>query len=498
MVHRAPPRHETPLPSSFGLSVDDTTTMLGGGRVLMGGSPLRLWRLSPRAQRVVARWRAGDPVGDGRTHGLLARRLASAGAMVPHPHSSPQSSSIGPQIVTVVIPVRDRPEQLARLLGTLDGLTVIVVDDASRDAERSRLVAERHGARWVALERNGGPSAARNAGWSEATTPIVAFVDSDCVPLAGWLEPLLAYFDDPLVAAVAPRVTPAPITPPTTVSRYQATHSSLDRGRRAGLVRPQSPIPYVPSAALLVRRAVAGAQLFDPGLRVGEDVDLVWRLDAAGWDVRYVPGSRVAHDGPATGMELLRRRAFYGTSAATLAQRHPADMAPLQTSIWSAAVWVLALARRPWLALGVLAASIGVLARRLDGVVDEPVMVAARIAGGGTAQSALPALGGLVRAWSPALAVGLLSRRTRGLAAAALLAPAIRDWIGGPRDLDLPRHVALHVADDMAYGSGVWAGCVRQRTIVPLVPRIALRSRIWSSGSLRAQVRDDDEGPAST
>jgi mycofactocin system glycosyltransferase len=405
---------------------------------------------------------------------------------------------LGAESVTVVIPVRDRPDQLDRLLDALKGFAVIVVDDASSDAGRSDQIAQDHGARCIALGTQSGPSAARNVGWAQATTPLVAFIDSDCVPTSGWLEPLVAYFDDPLVAAVAPRVTPMQVAPPTVVSRYQSLSSSLDRGRRAGLVRPQSPIPYVPSAALIVRRSVAGAVLFDPELRVGEDVDLVWRLNAAGWDVRYVPQSEVAHEGPASAMDLLARRAFYGTSAAPLAQRHPADMAPLQTSIWSAAVWGLALARRPFLALGLLAASVVVLARRLTGVVDEPLMVSARIAGGGTTRSALPALAGLARAWSPALVIGLLTRRTRRRAAAALLVPAVADWVDRQGDLDLPRYVALHIADDVAYGAGVWAGCLRERTIRPLIPRIAVRSRIWSSGSLRALVREDEDATAPT
>ena len=51
------------------------------------------------------------------------------------------------------------------------------------------------------------------------------------------------------------------------------------------------------------------------------------------------------------------------------------------------------------------------------------------------------------------------------------------------------RATALHVADDVAYGAGVWVGCARERTVVPLVPRISWRSRVWSSGTLRAELR---------
>jgi len=156
------------------------------------------------------------------------------------------------------------------------------------------------------------------------------------------------------------------------------------------------------------------------------------------------------------------------------------------------AVWALTLARRPVLAQATLALSVVILADRLAGLVRDPVAVATRIAAGGTARSALPALANLVRAWSPALVLGLASRRTRRAAALALLVPALRDWAENPSTLDPVRYAALHVADDAAYGVGVWAGCARARTIAPLVPRISWRARVWSSRSLRRTLA----GPA--
>ena len=71
----------------------------------------------------------------------------------------------------------------------------------------------------------------------------------------------------------------------------------------------------------------------------------------------------------------------------------------------------------------------------------------------------------LARAWSPALLLGLAFRRTRKAAALALLLPALRDWADNPEALDPVRYTALHVADDAAYGAGVWAGCARARTL---------------------------------
>jgi mycofactocin system glycosyltransferase len=486
----APRREDTPLPSGFTLSVDPSTATFDRDAVLMGGTPLRLWRLSARARSTVARWQAGERVGDGRAAGLLARRLASSGAFAPHPGVP----AIADDQVTVVIPVRNRPAQLARLLGALDGLRCVVVDDASSDPGRCRRVCDQYGACFVGLPARVGPAGARNAGLGAATTTLVAFVDSDCLPRPEWLAPLMGYFDDPLVAAVAPRVIPASVVPSTVVSRYEVSRSSLDRGAVGGLVRPQSRIPYVPSAALIVRRSVAGARLFDPRLRVGEDVDLVWRMAAAGWDVHYVPESIVAHDGPVTAGEFLRRRASYGTSAALLSERHPTVMAPLQTSAWSAATWALALGRRPVLAVVVLLSSVTVLARRLRGLVSDPFGASWRIAGGGTVRGAVPALSGLSRAWSPALLVALLVRRLRSVAAAVLLVPALHDWWRARHDLDAARFTALHVADDLAYGTGVWLGCVRARAMRPLIPSIVFRARVWSSGSLRAHLGQTEAG----
>ena len=364
-------------------------------------------------------------------------------------------------------------------------MACVVVDDASADAGATKEIAERHGARFVGLAANVGPAGARNAGLAVAHSRIVAFVDSDCTPADGWLEPLLGHFDDPLVAAVAPRIVGA--GGPT---KCDVTRSLLDRGDRAGPVRPGSRIPFVPSAALLVRAdVVTGPELFDAALRGGEDVDLVWRLDEAGWDVRYVPSSTVAHEGPQTLPAFLTRRAFYGTTAAPLARRHGQALAPVHLSGWSLAVWGLVLARRPVLALAALGASVAILARRLRGLVRDPVNVATHIAGGGTVRAALPALGSLARAWSPALVLGLVFRRSRVMSVLALLIPALSDWAADRQGVDPARAVALHVADDVAYGAGIWVGCARERTLVPLIPRVSWRSRVWSSPTLRNELQ---------
>ena len=167
------------------------------------------------------------------------------------------------------------------------------------------------------------------------TTSLVAFIDSDCAADPGWITQLAAHFADPLVGAVAPRVRP--MTGRSAVGRYLDARAPIDMGGSEARVAPLTRLAYVPTAALLVRRAAAGTG-FDPDLRYGEDVDLIWRMIAAGWRVRYDPAAEVLHAEPGRWRRVLARRFRYGRSAAPLARRHPGLVPPLVLQAWPAAV----------------------------------------------------------------------------------------------------------------------------------------------------------------
>ena len=155
------------------------------------------------------------------------------------------------------------------------------------------------------------------------------------------------------------------------LARYEGASSTLDMGARPSVVRPGARVPYVPGAALVVRTAAAGDGFRD-AMHVGEDVDFVWRLSAAGWRVRYEPGAVMGHDHRVTFRAWFARRADYGTSAAALEQLHPGAVRPLYASWWTAGAWAAALARRPAPAAAALtAAATALLARRLSRVTGE-------------------------------------------------------------------------------------------------------------------------------
>ena len=349
------------VPPGVRLAPDSGTRLVAGGSVLVGGSPVRVLRLTPAGARQVAAWFAGAPVPSGASARRLARRLLDAG--IAHPdfaasggptgdpgtagvRSSADRAGATPAGVTVVIPVRDRHAELARCLSGLRDLPrVIVVDDASADPRAIRRIAAAHGAAVIHRPVNGGPAAARNTGLGAADTDFVAFLDSDCVPRPGWLDRLLPHFTDPAVGAVAPRIVPHE-DGTGWLARYEGASSTLDMGARPSLVRPGARVSYVPGAALVVRKAASG-EGFRDGMYVGEDVDFVWRMSAAGWRVRYEPGAVMGHDHRVTFRAWFSRRADYGTSAAALEELHPGAVRPLYASWWTAGAWAAALAGRP-------------------------------------------------------------------------------------------------------------------------------------------------------
>ena len=111
------------------MQVDRRVRVLGEGSALLGGSPTRLLRLAPAAQDMLAdgRLKVRDAVS-----AELARTLLDATVAHPRPAGGPSHRD-----VTVVIPVRDNVSGLRRLVTSLRGLHVIVVDDGSSSPIRS-------------------------------------------------------------------------------------------------------------------------------------------------------------------------------------------------------------------------------------------------------------------------------------------------------------------------------------------------------------------------
>lgn len=458
-----------------------------GGRLLLGGAPTRLFRLTEAGGSLFERVTRGERLASTPAVARLVERWVDAGVV--HPVPSLDDAPFGPEDLTIVVPVRDRSDGVARLLDSIARHTpsdvgVLVVDDGSKAPEQlaaavDEAVVRGSGslrARLVRRAASGGPAAARNTGAADVTTALVAFVDSDCVVAQGWWAPLLAHFADASVGLVAPRVRADAGAGGAAIERYDTLRSPLDMGAAPARVAPGTRVAYVPSAAIVMRlddwRDAGG---FDETLRVGEDVDLVWRLVASGRRVRYEPTAVVRHEvRPGLGA-WVRQRVGYGTSAAALDRRHPGRVAPVVVSPWSLAVWGLVVAGQPLLGAALAGRTTGQLRRRLP---DVPLVEVARLALGGHLGAGRQLAHAVVRVWWPvALPLAVVSGRARrvlGVSVVWTLASArlaARDHVDPEvPPLDPVRFAALTVLDEASYGAGVWIGCARTRSFRALLP----------------------------
>ena len=166
------------------------------------------------------------------------------------------------------------------------------------------------------------------------------------------------------------------------------------------------------------------------------------------------PAAEVAHEHRTDPAKWFKRRVYYGRTAAGIATRHPGKARPLNVSPWTTAAWVALAARKPALALAIVGLATGLTARQLKDAVPDPTRTAFELAARGSWQSGRVVADALTRAWWPlAAAAALTLPRTRAPLAAALATKS-----------------PLQLADDLAYGIGLWQGCLQQRTLDPLLP----------------------------
>ena len=467
-----PPPRNRELPAGFVIRLDPRVRRWADGSILIGGAPWRISRLKPPVQELVRR------LAEAGVEGLIlktATDLAVARLLLDRGFADPLPSltAAARPAATIVIPAMDNSGNLDSVLISLKPQSAVVIDDGSLEPDRVTAVAGAHAAQLIHHAVNRGPAAARNTGLAATDSVVVAFIDSDCIAEPGWPGSLLHHFDDPAVGAVAPRV--APTTDGRSVlERYESTRSSLDMGDRPELVRPGARLGFLPSASLLIRRTALGTGGFDEDLRLGEDVDLVWRLVDNGWLVRYDPTSVVRHRTRSHPRDWLVRRFQYGTSAPELEARHPGRLTPARISSWNLATLALLSLGRPAAGAAVTLTASGFLWGEIRHLPRSPALAARTVGQGLAADSA--AIGHLFRRewWPVGTAALIMAPRLRcaRVVAASMLAPILLEWATKRPPIDPFRYTALRLVDDAAYGSGVIAASIRSRTMRTLLPTI--------------------------
>lgn len=330
---------------------DRRARLWSGANFATGGSPWGLIRLKPAlqdfAQQLVQAGSLGlQPVGE--------RELRAARALVHRGLAHPKVPPRGQQWdLEVVVPAHDRVPELEGCLRSLADTRVLVIDDNSVDAVGIRKATQDCGTQLLVRSQNGGPAASRNDGIAKTTAEFIAFVDSDCTLPSHWVDALMPFFDDPRVGAVAPRIRPRVIDDSLT-TRFEYAASALDMGGSSEVVRPGGALSYLPAAVLIVRRSAIPQGGFDESLRLGEDVDFIWRMVESGWQVRYEPSVVVEHELRGDFLELLKRRFDYGTSVVDLDERHAGALVPARISGWNLVAFAGFVVKQPGITLSAL------------------------------------------------------------------------------------------------------------------------------------------------
>jgi len=456
------------------------------GCTLAGGAPYRVITLTERGARTVRNILDGQPIDFAPAVAELFSRLETAGLLrAPTP---PATDHAG---VTLVVPARSAVEPLRELLRLLPvDLPVIIVDDGSPEP-LATLSTERRGVTVLRHHRSRGPAAARNAGAALVATPWIAFLDADTLPDPDWIAAMMGHLrprpsetgrpNSQRVVLAAPRIHPLPGT--GRAAWFEERVCALDLGGTPTDVGIGKTVSYVPSAALLVDaevfRRVGG---FNESMKVGEDVDLVWRLAKLG-RIRYLPDVRVGHRPRGTLLAALNRRREYGTSAADLGQKHPGALRHVDVSLWSFGPWLLGVLVHPL--LGVAAAA-GTAAIAPWGMPNLSAKNARRLAAQGHLRAG-GALGRwLIRPMLPALIVAALcspkiGRRLLATAVGglgyliAMDVRAARDTAAAPRTAVrlAAESLVARTLDDIAYSVGVWQGVLAERTLEPILPKVS-------------------------
>jgi N-acetylglucosaminyl-diphospho-decaprenol L-rhamnosyltransferase len=227
---------------------------------------------------------------------------------------------------------------------------VVVVDNASSDGSAEMVRSNFPEVALIENADNRGYGAGANQAIRASAQPYVLLINSDTRVRADALAALARHLDrHPKAAIVGPRLLDLDGTPqvsafpfPTPLQSFlQMTFFGTLIRRVARLHYPYWPAfppdtpglpPWLLGAALAVRRAAFDAVGgFDEGFFMySEEVDLCYRLRAAGWEVQFTPLAEVVHVGGASttqnrvAMEVQRyaaTRQFYRKHYSRAARR---------------------------------------------------------------------------------------------------------------------------------------------------------------------------------
>lgn len=204
---------------------------------------------------------------------------------------------------------------------------VILIDDGSTDDTRA--IVEKYPSIRVIHQANRGLSAARNVGLKAATGSIIAYTDSDCFADPNWLALLIYQLQQSGAAGVGgPNLSPE--------DGWLAACVAASPGQPTHVLESDEIAEHIPGCNMAFRReALEAIEAFDPVYwKAGDDVDLCWRLQQAGYRITFAPGAFVWHHRRHNPRAYFRQQMGYGEAEALLQFKHPEKFTLRGNSKW--------------------------------------------------------------------------------------------------------------------------------------------------------------------
>jgi GT2 family glycosyltransferase len=229
--------------------------------------------------------------------------------------------------VSVVIPTYNRCGRLEQVLRAVAAQTyprhlyeVVVISDGSTD-DTDAYMRDRPPTDVTFIEQsNAGPAAARNRGVEAAAGTLLLFVDDDVIASPQLVERHVAHqrgADDLVV--VGPMLTPDGVELHPWVAWEQAMLYRQYDAMLAGEY-DATPRQFYTGNASVARDQVLAVGGFDPRFRRAEDIELAYRLEAAGCRFRFDPQAIGYHYAERSFASWLQNAREYGTVDAILAR----------------------------------------------------------------------------------------------------------------------------------------------------------------------------------
>lgn len=211
---------------------------------------------------------------------------------------------------------------------------VILVDDGSKD-NTSATASKYPTVKYIRHPKNMGLSVARNTGLAAATGEIIAYTDSDCRADEDWLYYLVG---DMLNGDFTGMGGPNYLPPEDSLV---ATAVMASPGGPAHVMISDREAEHIPGCNMAFYKwALEEIAGFDPVYwKAGDDVDVCWRLQQAGYKIGFSPSAFVWHYRRSTVKAYLKQQQGYGEAEALLIRKHPEYFNSVGGSIWRGQIY---------------------------------------------------------------------------------------------------------------------------------------------------------------